>query len=543
MTDPSAPSPPSVASRLKTFGRALLVLALGLAATEVALRVLGIGAPDPSRGLATQQVELPILRPDELDDGTEVWCTVDPRMPVQCVPRAKTEDALRVFLFGGSSVGGLHDSPNVTFGRHLERLLGFACPEREIEVVNLGMGDLSSAQVRFLVEDVCRNFEPDALIVQCGSNEFLVPRAERHAESQRTSGQSVAASLRSMHLARTLGTFFGATAPVVPVPEEEDARSWRQILEELPLLPDEGERAVDVYETHLRAVAGTASRHGVPLFLMTAASNWQWRGRLDLPKGWVEKLATDGSLLTVRGLLDTMVESSSPGTRHEWLFKRAELNMRLGEHESALADYRLAMNTDPRLRRAPDVMGERMAQVADDSGAILVDTVAFLSENARHGIVGFDEFYDHGHFTSRGAVLVAGELYRTLAREGVFQPRQGFNADLYVRERLTNPMATDRLGVYEWTGANFWSGYHTNRNPRKYARALAKLDRRIEEKPRDAQALVFRGNARFFEVGGRESAEADYRAALEINPKLRAARLNLEACARDLPRSADADGR
>ncbi len=63
----------------------------------------------------------------------------DVRLPYQTIRQDKPENALRIFTFGGSATAGLGYSPNVTFARHLERLLEMAQPDRVVEVVNLGI--------------------------------------------------------------------------------------------------------------------------------------------------------------------------------------------------------------------------------------------------------------------------------------------------------------------------------------------------------------------------------------------------------------------
>ena len=48
----------------------------------------------------------------------------------------------------------------------------------------------------------------------------------------------------------------------------------------------------------------------------------------------------------------------------------------------------------------------------------------------------------------------------------------------------------------------------------KYERMQRDLDARIEADPEDVAALVYRGNARSFQMLGAADAERDYRAAL-----------------------------
>jgi hypothetical protein len=176
------------------------------------------------------------------------------------------------------------------------------------------------------------------------------------------------------------------------------------------------------------------------------------------------------------------------------------------------------MNADPHLRRALDVEADRVRGVAARRGVPLMDTIAYLSGHARHGIVGFDEFYDYVHFTPRGVVLVAAELMRTLIQAGILPEPAGFEPGDYVRERLAwqETLTEDPLAVDEWFGFGFDTAGIADRDLWKYDKFVKSLDARIQDNPADARALIYRGNAGAFRVDGAAQAERDYRAALAI---------------------------
>ena len=83
---------------------------------------------------------------------------------------------------GGSSTAGLGYSPNVTFARYLERMARAALPGARVEVLNLGIVALATKQEKLLVAEVCRNYDPDVVIVYAGNNEFLEIHAQKYAE-------------------------------------------------------------------------------------------------------------------------------------------------------------------------------------------------------------------------------------------------------------------------------------------------------------------------------------------------------------------------
>ena len=77
-------------------------------------------------------------------------------------------------------------------------------------------------------------------------------------------------------------------------------------------------------------------------------------------------------------------------------------------------------------------------------------------------------------------------------------------------------------------GFGFDTAQLAERDPWKYDRLLRELDRRIAEDPRDLAALVYRGNASYFQIDRGDQAERDYREALSIAPEDRLIRANLE---------------
>ena len=115
---------PVLANVLMLLGSVLMSVLLILA-LEGVLRLVGLGAPDAAHAsrLKYQQIYLPILEPGERADGTPVVKTADSRLPYQSILAKKPANGLRVFTFGGSATAGLGFSPNVTFARHLERML------------------------------------------------------------------------------------------------------------------------------------------------------------------------------------------------------------------------------------------------------------------------------------------------------------------------------------------------------------------------------------------------------------------------------------
>jgi tetratricopeptide (TPR) repeat protein len=526
-------------SRITLALSSVLAAVLMLAALEGVLRLCGLGAADPNRStLKYQQLYLPVLRPATRADSTEVLRPVDRRLPYQEVLRQKPANALRVFTFGESAVAGLGFSPNVTFARHLRGLLEAACPDRAVEVVNLGIVAISSREVKQLVADAVRGYHPDAVVVYCGNNEFLEVHAKKYAEAHATLATRTADLIRDSNLFRLLGRKKQPEPPSATeqnMSDEELRVTQHQIIQDIDMTPAEITAAIQTYEDNLAEAVAVAQEHGVPVLLMTVATNWEWRGRSDLPEGWLAELVGssdtgEAALARARGVLDDRLRTALAKERSDLLFRRAVVHEKLGDFDAARADYIAATDEDPHLRRCLSAMNERVRALAQRLGTGLLDTVAVLSAQARHGIVGFAEFYDYVHFTPKGAILVGAAVFDRLREMGLCGSGNTYDSAAYAREQVARVerMTEDAIAVDDWIGFCFARDYIADRDLWKYEKMRKQLDERIAADPNDWRALAYRGNARYFDLDGAAGAAADYRAALEHGGDAAALRANLQ---------------
>jgi tetratricopeptide (TPR) repeat protein len=519
-----------------------------LALLELGLRLAGIGAAGDDSKLKYQQVFLPVMRPDVGSDGRAILRTSDPRLPYQQVPAEKDPRAQRVYFFGSSAMAGLGFSPNVTMARQFERIVEpCLAPERQLEVVNLGLVALPIKKTRLLVEDVLAHGDPDLLVVFAGNNEFLELHARKFALVGASPFERLAALATDTNLYRLV------RPPRAVRPEElvdanaglqeNDARvSEDRMIQEVDVSEDEIAAIHKLYEEHLTAIAQAAREAGVPLVLMTVAVNWEWHGREDLPADWPAELVQgwtpEDDWSDVIAALNARIANAAEDERHEWSYRRALVRRAQGDLKHARSDFRAALNTDPHLRRATDEMADRVRRVAEREGAILVDTIVSLVAAASEGgIVGFEFFYDYVHFTPRGAALAAGALVQTLAREGLLPAACAELAaenDRAHAEPAGPPPPDglpDFLGVEEWRGLGFEPTRALDRDLWKYNEALAELEAELAAHPDDWRALVYRGNAAFFRQDGAAEAERDWRRALELGGDPQAIGRNLDLLA------------
>lgn len=495
------------------------------------LRLLDIGDPDASQTsrLKYQQIFLPVMMPSVGSDGIAKFRTVDPRIPYQTILRDKPADGFRVFIFGGSAAAGLGYSPNVTFARHLERMLRDTYKNRTIEIVNLGIVALSSRQVSLLVKDVVANFSPDLVIVYSGNNEFLEIHAEKYAQVHATTFSHLLDMVAETNLSRALNRILhgGSQSPSLAemdLSHEGLRATQNQIIQDIQMSKEEVTEVINVYESNISDAVTTAKRHSIPILLISVASNWEWRGRSDLPDGWLAELVgtdaapTDGLYAQAVAILDDKLKNASGEDRHELLFKRANAHKMMGNYRAAREDFRAAMNVDPHLRRALDSANMRLRTIAETNGIAFLDLVEALADRNNHKIVGFEQFYDYVHFTPKGAIWAAAAIFETLQEQGIVPVSPQYDSEQYVRDRVTEleQLGSDFLDVYQWLGIGFDLDRIQNRDLWKYDKMLLELEQLVEKDPDNFRALAYLGNALFFKPDRAKDAILAYRSALEI---------------------------
>ena len=94
-----------------------------------------------------------------------------PSVSPDAFDKIKKENAIRIFVLGGSSAAGWPFNSNASFPREIKRRLQILFPENEIEVINMGVSAINSYSIKDILPDVIDK-DPDLVIIYAGHNEF-----------------------------------------------------------------------------------------------------------------------------------------------------------------------------------------------------------------------------------------------------------------------------------------------------------------------------------------------------------------------------------
>ena len=102
---------------------------------------------------------------------TKISKNLIPQLYPQTFEFKKSPQTFRIFLLGGSTMAGFPYELNVWINRLLEDCLIKYIPNKNIEVINVGLSAINSFSVLDFVKELV-NYEPDLFVLYMGHNEF-----------------------------------------------------------------------------------------------------------------------------------------------------------------------------------------------------------------------------------------------------------------------------------------------------------------------------------------------------------------------------------
>lgn len=152
-------------------------------------------------------VDLHQLRPlFVLDETGERWQIPEERFnyfqPASFSAR-KPANGKRIFVLGGSTVQGRPYSTESSFSAWLKLRLEASCPALDYEVVNCGGVSYASYRVAKILDEVLQ-YEPDAIVIYTGHNEFLEDRTYADVKNMSTTRKAATRLGDHLHLVRWL---------------------------------------------------------------------------------------------------------------------------------------------------------------------------------------------------------------------------------------------------------------------------------------------------------------------------------------------------
>jgi lysophospholipase L1-like esterase len=353
----------------------------------------------------------------------------------------KSDQALRVFVVGGSTVQGRPFSIETSFPGFLEVALAEVEDDRTSEVVNCGGISYASYRLIPIVREILQ-YDPDLIIVCTGHNEFL-ERVE-YPDLDQVAGALPFAfrqlnRLRSFRAVRRLVVAQSSDdqdSPSVSLATEADAQLDHQGgLDAYHRNDKHAARVAEHFAIHLRRISRLTKQAQVPLLLVLPPGNLS-----DCPPFKSEFSAASGADVRqqiVDLIRDASLAASARPTEAVTLLQHAvELDPRYamswyqlgklleaeGRFDEATTAYQQAVDNDICPLRMTSPLQQSMRQVAATEKVPLIDAHQLISRLSPHDIAGGDRMVDHVHPSFRGHQEIAFAILQWMAETGTVAP-------------------------------------------------------------------------------------------------------------------------
>jgi len=350
-------------------------------------------------------------------------------------PLDKPDDALRIFVLGGSSAYGFPWGAGQAFPAALEKALSVSMPGREVQAINAAGMSYGSLRLRILTHELLEH-APDRLVVYGGHNEFV----ERDLHERLDTGDPLPGGLKLLlHRRRLYSALHRLISPGAETGSDSGSQDNEGNAASLIGLDADREYSTDVaeadresvrarFEENLRAIVASASDAGVPVTLCTVPSNERgWRPNQTTWPG--EMSATDRTAaqrgvalareandsgapeaaLRALGDVETLTAAAAGAA-----FEKGRALLALDRETEAARAFTAARDLDGQPGRATSAINDTIREVARSTPATLVDIDRTFRETATDGIPGFDLFEDYVHPKPAAHLLIARELWRSV---------------------------------------------------------------------------------------------------------------------------------
>jgi hypothetical protein len=422
---------------------------------ELGLRWYGYG-PDLSL-FRRQEIRREIFMTINPDVKFRYFGTMkfSPSTSIDYFHESKPPGVFRIFCLGGSTTVGYPFLFNGSFASFLRNRLKYIFPNKNIEVVNLGMTATNS----FTVLDIAREltaYQPDLLIVYDGHNEFYGALGAASHQSLGSSRTVALLYLRLVHL-RTFQLMRDLIRKVGGLFRQvENVESRGTVMETLargqyvPLESRTYKAAYSIFQENLLDLKTVCASAGIPLILGTQVSNLRDQPPFvsnhpaDFPSNRKQQflqLFEHGVTLQMSPLIDSAISVFRSAEKLDSLY--AEVHYRLAQcYEvnkqpgKALHEFRLARDLDE-LRFRTDSKFNHLIRSMEESGQCYVaDHENLFQSVSPDSLIGHNLIVEHLHPNSHGYYLLAKNYIRVMQAHGILASQQEWKSADTVNENI-----------------------------------------------------------------------------------------------------------
>ncbi len=342
----------------------------------------------------------------------------------------KESNTIRIFCIGGSACAGWPHPMEERFSNYLQTFLLKTYPTQKFEIINCAAHGFASYRVRKVFQAILP-YDPDAVIVWCGNNEFLEDRKYITSRFSKMVDY-VAGRVKTVQVLKHL-----FSKPQLNGNELNVSQAfWKKIQQESLELRSNSELFEMVkihYRYSLDKIAEEAASKGIKAIFFTVPVNlrdWEPNVSYCSLKGndslkWA-KLYYEGSGMLLKRNFDKAKDKFQTAITLEplhahsyfWLARSCDS---LNDPTEALQNYSMARDLDYNPFRAISDFNIIVKEIVlNRPGSYLFDADSLFKAHSIRGIPGFDMFLDYVHPTRNGNIVLAKNLGEFIVKKNIF---------------------------------------------------------------------------------------------------------------------------
>ncbi|NQV30410.1 MAG: hypothetical protein HQ508_05945 [Candidatus Marinimicrobia bacterium] len=311
-----------------------------------------------------------------------------PNLFPQIFPARKGKNTLRIFCLGGSTTGGFPYEMTVPFPQQLKMLLNQDYPDREFEVINLGLSAINSFTVVDWIPEVLEQ-EPDLILLYMGHNEFYGAYGTGSTISFGNNPRVTRAILKLQKL--RLVQFINSTVQKLsnPPPANKSPTLMEKVIAD-KFIPGNSILRMKTQEnfgSNLDVILNACQSSGVPVILSDLVSNIRDQTPLDVTSN-----------------------PGNEGSRAYELYQKGLNEFQQGDTATAYISLSRAMNADEVPFRANNNINDILHEKAVQFKVPIVNMESAFRAASLSGIPGNELFCDHLHPNPIGYHLMANQF-------------------------------------------------------------------------------------------------------------------------------------
>jgi len=315
-----------------------------------------------------------------------------PNLYPQKFSAEKPAETLRIFCLGGSTTEGFPYDMTAPFPQQLAFLLKANHPDKDFEVINMGLSAINSFTVVDWIPDILDQ-DPDLILIYIGHNEFYGAYGTGSTISLGHDGRIVRLILKlhKFRVVQMISSMIRGSAGTPP--SEANSTLMEKVIADKFIESNSVLRfkTRDNFADNLDIILKTCQSAGVPVILSNLVSNLKDQAPLDATSN-PQQSSSKANELYLKG-------------RHEF---------QQGDTITAFISLTRAKNNDQVPFRGIDYLNEILHNKANKFDLPIIDMKSAFRKASPSSIPGNELFCDHLHPNPVGYYLMAGEFYKAL---------------------------------------------------------------------------------------------------------------------------------